>query len=144
MSRWSTFSCALPPQVVNFYVSEHNGLCEPRNPGGYACGGWFVPAAPDVPGFEHEIRGRHHFLHGPGATNNVAEYRAAISALDGVFNLGYRGTVVLHGDSQLVVNQVNGAWKCNKPNLQHLLAELKQACRRFERVEVVWVPSAIP
>lgn len=122
-------------------VTVHfDGLCEPRNPGGYACGGWYIPPAPTVPGLESGIRGHRFYFHGPGATNNQGEYRAAIDALQALWDAGYRGAVLLRGDSQLVVKQVTGAWGCNARALQPLLADLRASLDRFEEADVEWVP----
>lgn len=117
-----------------------DGLCEPRNPGGYACGGWFIAPTSEFPGLEGGLRGHRYYLNGPHATNNVAEYRAALDALNAVSGLGYRGSLQLKGDSQLVINQFNGTWRCNKASLQFLLAELRDAAAQFERVELSWAP----
>jgi ribonuclease HI len=117
-----------------------DGLCEPRNPGGYACGGWHVEPHPLLPDLPDGLSDCRFYCRGAGATNNVAEYNAAIDALRAVFRTDYRGPVVLHGDSQLVVYQFNGKWKCHKPELQELLAHLHRAAGYFESVEVVWVP----
>ena len=50
-------------------------------------------------------------------TVNVGEYQAVILALKEAKRLKLE-QVLLLSDSQLVVNQVNGVWKCRK---QHLL-----------------------
>ncbi len=117
-----------------------DGLCEPRNPGGYACGGWCIEPHPDCDAFAERKAGGSFYLHGAGATNNVAEYRAAIEALGAIHHAGYHGDVRLHGDSQLVVRQFNREWRCNKPELQELLTTLHSATIQFSSVTVVWVP----
>jgi ribonuclease HI len=126
-----------PADPVQIYF---DGLCEPRNPGGYACGGWYVAPHPDVPALATGLEGHAFFRKGPGATNNVAEYSAAIAVLRAVYAGGYRGPVSVHGDSQLVVNQFNGAWQCNKPALQELLDQLRHAATFFEQATMTWVP----
>jgi ribonuclease HI len=123
--------------VVTIYF---DGLCEPRNPGGYACGGWYVPPVPGAPGLGEGIRGHRFYFKGSGATNNQGEYRAALDALLAVWNLGYHGRVLLRGDSQLVIYQVTGKWGCKAPALKPLLADLRASLARFEAPEVEWVP----
>src|SRR5437868_5188161 len=109
------------PVIIYF-----DGLCEPTNPGGYACGGWYAPAqqGPHVP---EGVRGQRCYGHGAGMTNNVAEYNAALSALRALYATGYRGPVELRGDSKLVVEQFSGRWSCNAPALQGLLTHLRRA-----------------
>lgn len=116
------------PLIVYF-----DGLCEPSNPGGHACGGWCVDGHPDLAG------GRQ-YCSGPEATNNVAEYHAALDALRAVYAAGYRGPVRLYGDSKLVVEQVTGHWQCNAPHLIELRDQLKHAMTFFESVTVDWIP----
>jgi len=128
------------PMSIHAYF---DGLCQPRNPSGYACGGWYVAPAPDVPGFEAEIRGNGFFVRGREATNNLAEYLAALNVLNVIFEIGYRDRVLLHGDSELVVRQFNGIYKCKKPTLQTLLAQLRDNAARFEQVDVIWVPREL-
>ena len=121
-------------------LAYFDGLCEPRNPGGYACGGWCIEPHPDYDAFAGRKVGGSFYLHGAGATNNVAEYRAAIEALEAIHDAGYHGEVRLHGDSQLVVRQFNQEWRCNKPELQELLTTLHSATTQFSSVTLVWVP----
>jgi len=117
-----------------------DGLCEPRNPGGYACGGWCIEPHPGYEVFAERKVGGSFYLRGAGATNNVAEYRAAIEALGAIYHAGYQGDVRLHGDSQLVVRQFNQEWRCNKPELQELLTTLHSDTTQFSSVTLVWVP----
>jgi ribonuclease HI len=49
-------------------------------------------------------------------TNNEAEYEALERICEFIKNNNIR-KVDIKGDSMLVVNQVNGKWKCNKPSL---------------------------
>lgn len=97
-----------------------DGLCEPRNPGGWACWGWL---AEDATG--RRLASDHGCIgHGDGMTNNLAEYHGAVLALRWAADQGLHG-VTLFSDSQLLVNHANGAWQCKAPNLWPLLAELR-------------------
>jgi ribonuclease HI len=118
--------------------SNLDGLCEPRNPGGYACGGYVIEPSPYMPA---RVGGRC-FGHGPGMTNNVAEYMAALLALETIHEAGYGGPVILRGDSQLVVRQWSGAYRCEAPLLVPLLGQLRAAAEPFESVTLEWVPRA--
>lgn len=97
-----------------------DGLCEPRNPGGYACYGWL---AIDENG-QRMAEGQGSIGHGPWTTNNLAEYHAAIEALKWVASQDIVGVDLL-ADSKLVVNQANGAWASRAPHLFDLLVELR-------------------
>jgi ribonuclease HI len=92
-----------------------------------------------VPGLERGLRFGRCYVHGTGATNNVAEYNAALDALRVIYRTGWHGPVVLRTDSQLVVKQFNGDYGCYKPELQELLARLRRAATHFKRVTLEWV-----
>jgi ribonuclease HI len=121
-----------------------DGLCgaprpgAPSNPGGVACGGWYIaphaalPAAP--------IAGFAFYAVGADATNNVAEYRAAIDALKALAEIGWNGAVELRGDSQLIIRQANGEWACKAQHLRILCAELRADMKQFESCVLIWVP----
>jgi len=67
------------------------------------------------------------------ATNNVAEYRAAIEALKKAVEYT-RWKVEVHSDSELFVNQINGVWRIKKNHLKELYDEVRQPKDRFEQV----------
>jgi catechol 2,3-dioxygenase len=66
------------------------------------------------------------------ATNNVAEYRALLLAIERAAALG-AGELELVGDSELIVRQVKGEFKVKDATLRQLHAEAKRALERFER-----------
>jgi ribonuclease HI len=73
------------------------------------------------------------------ATNNVAEYNAAIAALEAALGLGAR-RVELRMDSELVVRQLSGRYKVRNPRLASLYKRVLALRDRFERVTAVHVP----
>jgi ribonuclease HI len=82
-----------------------------------------------------------------GTTNNEAEYKALIAALKdlkGRIEQARRRpqnyTVEVRGDSQLVIEQVSGAWKCKKANLLPLRDAVRNFADLFKEVEFVWQP----
>ncbi len=99
-----------------------DGLCEPRNPGGFACWAW---VAFDNSGQEI-ANNRGCVGSGQGMTNNVAEYSAVLEAFRFASESFYSKQVQFYTDSQLVVKQVNGEWSCNSPNLLPLCAEASE------------------
>lgn len=68
------------------------------------------------------------------ATNNVAEYRAVIEALKKALELKVRRVRILC-DSELLIRQVQGAYKVKSPGLKALHAEATGLLGRFERWE---------
>ena len=59
------------------------------------------------------------------STNNQAEYRAIIAALEEAARLGAR-QVELNSDSELVVRQIKGEYRVRKATLKHLYQQVKQ------------------
>jgi ribonuclease HI len=111
-----------------------DGLCEPHNPGGYACYGWL---AQDSDG-QQIAQGYGCVAQGAGATNNLAEYAAVIAALRHSIEKGWHDIDLLT-DSQLVVNQVTGRWQCRAENLQPLWAEARRLLK-VARARISWIP----
>lgn len=107
-----------------------DGACR-GNPGPSSTGVYIEPSA-----LTPAIR-MARFL-GPRMTNNEAEYIAAIEALE-LAQCLRTPQVELKMDSLLVVNQLNGKWKCKKAHLQVLLAKLVKLRRSFRRCQVSWV-----
>jgi ribonuclease HI len=73
------------------------------------------------------------------ATNNEAEYRAAIAALEAALALGAR-RLELRMDSELVVRQMSGRYRVRNPRLARLHARMLALRQRFEEVVVRHVP----
>ena len=73
------------------------------------------------------------------ATNNQAEYRGAIGALEAALGLGAR-EVELRMDSELVIRQLSGRYKVRNPGLIPLHKRMLALRERFDRVMLVHVP----
>ena len=67
------------------------------------------------------------------ATNNVAEYTAAIRGLERARELGAT-RVLLRSDSRLLIEQLAGRWKVKNATLQALHHEARSLAKRFEEV----------
>jgi ribonuclease HI len=139
---WEGWGTSVAETVV---VAHFDGLCETfkgrRNPGGCACSGWVVD--PYLQGsIPIPLRSGHRVICvGEGATNNVAEYHAALDALRAIYKDGWRGRVLLRGDSQLVVRQYSGEYGVNAALLIPLYTHLKMvAVSFFSSVRLEWVP----
>lgn len=69
------------------------------------------------------------------ATNNEAEYRAAIAALEAALALGLRD-VELRMDSELIVRQLDSRYKVRNPALRRLFGRVKDLQWRFASFQV--------
>jgi ribonuclease HI len=86
-----------------------------------------MPESPEKPGM-------------PPPTNNVAEYTAAIKALEYLHGQGYRGEVEVLGDSQLVVRQFSGEYAVKSVHLKCFNERLRALAKEFKSVTLTWVP----
>lgn len=75
------------------------------------------------------------------ATNNVAEYRAVLRALERAKELG-AAEIEIVGDSELVARQLTGAYKVKHPALRPLYEQARVALRGFEGWDIRTVPRA--
>ena len=74
-------------------------------------------------------------------TNNVAEYTGLLHGLEVAKKLGV-AQLEVRGDSKLVLLQVKGEWRCEKPHLQALCARAKELVQGFRACSLVHVPRA--
>jgi len=73
------------------------------------------------------------------ATNNQAEYRAAIAGLEAALALGARH-VELRMDSELVVRQLDSRYRVRNPGLKRLFARMKDLRWRFASFKAIAIP----
>ncbi len=83
-------------------------------------------------------------------TNNEAEYYALLKALALAADrwadkttgkvLGGVGEILIRSDSQLVVNQVNGAWRVEDSKLLELSEKARESILNLGNVRLEWVP----
>ena len=74
-------------------------------------------------------------------TNNVAEYRAVIAALETATRFPAR-SVEVRADSMLVIEQLNGRWKVKQDHLKPLHAQARALLDSYDDVALVHVPRA--
>ncbi len=125
-------------QVVLPRIAEvhFDGACQPPAGGGVATYGFTVEGE----GIFHEECGLAVRPWSAHATNNVAEYTAAIRALEWLSAKGFDGQVILLGDSQLVVRQMQGEYRVRTEHLQAYAEQLRRLADRFRDVRFAWVP----
>lgn len=75
------------------------------------------------------------------ATNNEAEYQAAVAGLEAALALGAKA-VALRMDSELVVRQLQFRYKVRNPRLQPYFARLLELRRQFADFDVDSLPRA--
>lgn len=72
-------------------------------------------------------------------TNNVAEYKALLKGLEQAKNLN-ASTLTIYGDSQLVIQQMNGSYQVKHPNLLPLYNQAKSMVGAFDKVLLIHIP----
>ena len=112
-----------------------DGACQPPKGPGVATFGFTVEGE----GLDFEECGLATRPYSERSTNNVAEYVAAIRALEWLREQGYRGPVIVSGDSQLVIRQMLGEYRVRTEHLEAYHARLAQLAAEFASVQWVWV-----
>ncbi|MGI0053324.1 MAG: ribonuclease HI [Thermoplasmata archaeon] len=116
--------------------AHFDGACRPPRGGGVATFGFIVEA----PGHRHEACGLAAPPWTPESTNNVAEYVAAIRALEWLRGRGFAGPAVLLGDSQLVIRQMRGEYRVRADHLKPYHERLGELARGFAEIDFRWIP----
>lgn len=73
------------------------------------------------------------------ATNNQAEYRAVIAALEKALKMGVR-EVDLKADSELVVKQLKGEYRVKRVTLKPLYERVRQLQGKLELLTIRHIP----
>lgn len=107
-----------------------DGATKNTNPGLRGIGGLLKGPAGERIEIAQEI--------GPG-TNNQAEYAALMAVLNAAIEAKVERLVV-HGDSQLVVRQVNGEWLINDKDLVHMCRTVLELKAQIPHVTLRWIP----
>jgi ribonuclease HI len=119
-------------------VVHFDGLCEPRNPGGVATYGFvvYVNGSRVHQGFG--VVGE-----GEGMSNNVAEFSGLIAALDWLLENGHANEkIVVRGDSQLVINLMNGVWTARGGMYYPHYLKARELASKFSHITFEWVPRS--
>jgi len=124
--------------VDSLLLCHTDGSIVPKNPGGWAVGGWV-------------IRDHRNILIATGTvdlgtlptnTNNCSEY-AAVEGLTSYLldNSLTNRKIFIHSDSNLVIQQITGVWACNAPTLVKYWSRIQVNLGKFENYpEFVWIP----
>ncbi|MBA7666375.1 Bifunctional protein [subsurface metagenome] len=107
-----------------------DGVAEP-NPGPAAIGATIKDEQGELIASISEPIGR--------ATNNQAEYRAIIAALEKAISLGINEADI-RSDSELVVRQINGRYRVKNASLKPLYQKVKQLQSQLKGFTIIHVP----
>ena len=119
-------------------VVYYDGACEPRNPKGVATYGFVIYKDGEKIG---EGKGLAAEPWSWKVSNNVAEYTAMIEAFKWLLEHGYAGAdVLVRGDSQLSIRQMQGWYAVRAPRIIPLYEEAKRLAKKFRKVSFQWVP----
>ncbi len=69
------------------------------------------------------------------ATNNVAEYKALITAMEEALKLGAR-RILIRGDSELVIKQMKGEYRVKHPDMKPLYAQAQALLAKFDATKI--------
>jgi len=116
-------------------VANFDGSCDP-NPGGVCTYGFVVWRDSRVLTEGRGVAAPP----GPCATSNVAEYFGCIRALEWLRYEKTREPIVLRGDSQLILRQLQGLYKVRSPLLAPLYWRARELLAEFPDVRLEWVP----
>jgi len=112
------------------YLGFFDGSARP-NPGTMAIGG-YIQAPDKTKLYSYSIN------LGKG-TNNIAEYESLIHILNQAAERGIQ-RILIRGDSQLIINQVNRVWQVRDPIMKELHSKVIEAMEKIPSCEVMWQP----
>jgi ribonuclease HI len=111
-----------------------DGLCRPKNPGGVATYGYVIYKDGQKVKSGCGVVGS-----GAGMTNNVAEYSALKHAMEWISRNSVKDEIVIKGDSQLVIHQMNGTWQIKSATSKKFVPEI-QRMLEGRKTRFVWIP----
>ena len=121
----------LREKMITIYF---DGLCRPKNPGGVATYGYLIYRDGEKIKSGYGVIGS-----GAGMTNNVAEYSALKQAAEWVSQNGPDNEIVIKGDSQLVIHQMNGTWQIKSATSKKFVPEIRRLLEG-RKIQYIWIP----
>jgi ribonuclease HI len=77
-------------------------------------------------------------------TNNYAEYNGLINGLElAIENNLCTDSIIVYGDSLLVINQTNKKWKCKASNLLELHEKVQNLVKKFSDIKFVHIKRGL-
>jgi ribonuclease HI len=108
------------------HISVYTDGASRKNPG------------PSASGFAVYVGGkllREHAEYNGIATNNYAEYRAVILALEWCASNMQDREIELYADSQIVIRQVNGSYKTKSASLKPMNDRVRSLAKKFKSIK---------
>ncbi len=113
-----------------------DGVCEPKNPGGYGAYGLYIDKNGYASFKEGVLVGN-----GPKISNNVAEYSGFLRALKFLIDKGLsKEEIIVRGDSKLVIEQMFGTWRIKQGLYLPLAFEAQELLKQFPKINGKWIP----
>lgn len=113
-----------------------DGCCEPVNPGGHSSFGIVI-----MNGETALLRESGYCGHGPGSSNNVAEYSGFVRGLEFLIeNKLTKYEIHVRGDSNLVIQQMFGTWRIKKGLYVPFAHKAKKLLKKFKNIYGEWIP----
>jgi ribonuclease HI len=121
-------------------VVYFDGGCQPQNPGGIATYGYWL-YDPDNKKKLYEHYGVCEESNTEHATNNIAEYAACMGAIACAHRSGKVKRILVRGDSQLIIKQLLGEWRCKNEKLKKYYNTITvKLLPTFDNVVFQWIP----
>lgn len=115
-----------------------DGACGPNNLGGKCGGGAVIKNGNEL---IKEIVYRYKPKRDGETSNNVGEYIGLIKALEYLIKEKLNDEIILvYGDSNMVINQMEGGWKIKKGIYKEQALEAKKLKEFFKTIKFQWIP----
>ena len=115
-----------------------------KNNPGESGAGWHIKA----PEIDYEVKGYEYL--GPKKTNNQAEYNGLLRGLEAMKNALRqvvkdienieKYSVLVQGDSQLAIKQLNKEFKVKSDNIRELYHEVIKLVEKIPNIKFEWIP----
>ena len=113
-----------------------DGLVEPVNPGGIGAIGVIVYRQAKIIFRRGKVVGK-----GAEMSNNRAEYEALVEALQWLLDNGFQEErILVHSDSSMLVNQMQGKWKVRKGLYVVAYKKAGTLAEQFTSLSFQWIP----
>lgn len=117
--------------IMNKIEIYFDGGCWP-NPGDRGC--WKCLICDNTKSYEYSG-----WIYQKDCTNNIAEYEGLFNSLIKAKELNFKD-IIIYGDSQLVVKQINKKWRIKKDYLKEYAQECWKLLKNFDSWSLKWIP----
>lgn len=117
-------------EIEDTYILNFDGCCK-GNPGPGGAGAVLYKN-------DKEIWCDFMFV-GEKVTNNISEYTGLLMGLEFVTKESNIKSLIIKGDSLLVIKQMNGEYKVNSDNIKSLYLKAKEYEKKFETIKYIHI-----